>query len=426
MRQLFFIFAAAFLVAVFIYLAYQSNYSSAGIMNKRLASSHERKSSSSSLVTKRKFSSYENPYGCTLTHKRLAVYQGKWWHTEVFGFLLDYAKRCDHSITIYHSENHPTSALPLYTELFNPVTVRGTDSFRSEFDNYDAVFLTTPDDNLDEEFRKRNANRMIYCAHLTHPKFLHRWHVLRLYMTPLSGWPYVVQVYEGKNTIIPSHERTKEIIMIGTVFDGENYNVNHIYEFANKINKDNWKFVACTRYWKSTIPKPENVEMVMEASTATIYERIRKASYVLIFPSDSSWYHTDRITGALPLAVSVGTPIVTTQIMSEIYGINSNQGILYGNNPTELSDSMLSINDSQYTSLVKNITRYRRRLIRNNVAVIEMVMKGIPSMLPPNMVSITNEDNEEDIIDMNGIATPILPLADSFTRRIIPQVGCEK
>ena len=412
MRQLYYVFAAAFLVIIFIYLAYQSHNTNT---NKRTSGHNERKS-------KLKYSGYENPYGCSLTHKNLAVYQGKWWHTEVFGFLLDYAKRCNHQITIYHSENHPTSALPLYKELFAPVQVRSTDSFRSDFDGYDAVFLTTPDDNLDENFRRQFANRMIYCAHLTHPKFLHRWHVLRLYMTPLSGWPYVVQVYEGKNSIVPSTERTKEIIMIGTVFDGENYNVNDIYEFASKVNKGNWKFVAFTRYWKSNIPKPDNVEMIQEASTETIYERIRKASYVLIFPSENSWYHTDRITGALPLAVSVGTPIITTKMMKDIYGINHNQGILFGNNPTELSDATLSIDDNLYTSLVQNISKYRRRLIRNNVAVIEMVMKGIPNMMPGAAESNEDENN----IDINAVLSPMLPLSDAFTHRIIPPIGCDK
>jgi hypothetical protein len=358
---------------------------------------------------------------CTLPPKRLAIYQGRWWHTEVFGFLLDFARRCGHSITVYHSENHATSALPLWRALFAPLSVRPTAAFRGEHGAYDAIFLTTPDDDLDEYFRKEHAARTIYAAHMTHPKFLHRWHVLRMHMTPLAGYPFVLQAHAAQEAV-PAAARERAIVMVGTVFDGKNYEVAAIYRFAEAVGAAGWKFVAFSRHWDSGVPKPANVEMVEGAGTEDMYDRVRAASYVLIFPSDNSWYVTDRITGALPLAVGAGTPIITTARFADIYGLSPATGAVVGTGAEGLAAAVLAVKPPAYAALVTSMSAYRARVGVNNVGVIEMLLRGIPGLAAGAEAGAEGGSAAAEVGPGGGAA--MLPLPAKFATRTPPDIGC--
>ena len=208
----------------------------------------------------------------------------RWYHTEVFGSLIEYARACGHELVVFHRTGHATSALPLYERLFSPLSVRDPGDFRSQHETFDAIFLTTPDDDIDEALRKSIQHRTIYAAHLTHPKFLHRWHTLRLHMTPLAGFPYAIPVFAGGQAVLPAAGRERTIAMIGTVHDGQNYEIAKIMDFASAAMADGWKFVVFTRHWGAGEAPPFGVEMVQDANTEAVYERIRRCSFVLIFP----------------------------------------------------------------------------------------------------------------------------------------------
>ena len=216
--------------------------------------------------------------------RRLAILQVRWYHTEVFGSLIEYARACGHELVVFHRAGHATSALPLYERLFSPLSVRDPGDFRAQHEGFDAIFLTTPDDDIDEALRKSIQHRTIYAAHLTHPKFLHRWHTLRLHMTPLAGFPYAIPVFAGGQAVLPAAGRERTIAMIGTVHDGQNYEIAKIMEFASAAMADGWRFVVFTRHWGAGEAPPFGVEMVQDANTEAVYERIRKCSFVLIFP----------------------------------------------------------------------------------------------------------------------------------------------
>ena len=145
-----------------------------------------------------------NGYRCTVPPgRRLAIAQFKWWHSEVFGTILEYAKACDHGVVIYYNPMlHQTQAARMYEKLFSSsdIEIREPSRLFKDHAQYDALIFPTPDDEIDEGFRFENQHRAIYMAHLTHPKFLHRWHTLRLYMTPLAGYPYAIPVWAGSRT----------------------------------------------------------------------------------------------------------------------------------------------------------------------------------------------------------------------------------
>jgi len=231
-------------------------------------------------------------YQCTIPPgRKLAIAQKRWYHTEVFGFIFEYALACSHSVIVYHTQGHVTSALDLYLALFPflEVEVRNIEFVEKENEEYDAIFFTTPDDDINADFRYGIQHRSIYFAHLTHPKFIQRWHTLRLHMSPLAGYPFIIPAYRGDVPIVPAEGRAHEIIMVGTVHDGSNYNIKSVLEFFKQAFDKGWKAKIFTRYWGSQEKVPDFIDVIYVSSTVFMYEALQHATSVLIFPYDNLW-----------------------------------------------------------------------------------------------------------------------------------------
>jgi hypothetical protein len=210
---------------------------------------------------------------------RLAIYQGKWWHSEVFGIFIDHARECGHTLHIYYDEGHPTSAVPLYARLYaGGFEVRPLGEFMPQERTYDAVIFTTPDDIPDEGMQKRNAHRYIYTVHLLEPAYAKNWHVLRIHMSTVVAWPFVVPVYDGGDSPPPAGARGKEIMMLGTLWDGDNYDIKQVYRFAELLKPHGWTLVAYTRHWGSSkgavAAPPDNMRLELSKGT----EEVRAAA----------------------------------------------------------------------------------------------------------------------------------------------------
>lgn len=139
--------------------------------------------------------------GCRVpAGRKLAIYQPRSYHSEVFGVLLAYAKACGHSMPVFYDMQYDAlSALPYYDWLFGPVEKRNKDDFVGASSGLDAVFFTTPEipTSNGEDWHKANAHRFIYFTHLlSHPSYNKEYMVLRLHMTPLvAGPPFALPVY---------------------------------------------------------------------------------------------------------------------------------------------------------------------------------------------------------------------------------------
>jgi hypothetical protein len=208
---------------------------------------------------------------CEQGPMKLAIYQGRWYHSEVFGTLIDHANECGHSLTIYYEDGHATSAVPLYIALYpDRFSVREPRHFLAEQHSYDAVIFTTPDDIPDEGLQKRNAHRFIYTVHLLEPAYAKDWHVLRLHMSTVVSWPFVVPVYDGGDAPPPAAGRTKEIMMLGTLWDGDNYDIKQVYRLAELLAPHGWTLVAYTRHWGTDAKPPPNMRLEMSKGTVEV------------------------------------------------------------------------------------------------------------------------------------------------------------
>lgn len=360
---------------------------------------------------------------------KLAIYNPRKYHSEVFGVLIAYARACGHSITTFFDGGDSTSALPYYDWMYGPVEKAYISDFTKERQaDLDAVFFATPEilSGVGEDGHKSNTHRFIYYIHLlTHPAYYKEYMKLRLHMSPLvAGPPWALPVYfppqligegekggvflseaawawatSGGKTQLPKFNRgeaeplslppsnsrllsAKRLVMIGSMYDGENYVSGDIMAIAAGLEPLGWTVIIYSREWKSKggTPIPKNVVVKEMAATDFIIEAVQTATFMLIYPAPKSWYVTDRMTGGLPLAISQATPILTTPDFASIYGMGVNTGVLAAPNPTDAVAALSAVTEASYTALLHAMAVLRMRAWAHAVHTIEDLLLGVPSI----------------------------------------------
>jgi hypothetical protein len=355
---------------------------------------------------------------CQQPPMKLAIYQGKWWHSEVFGIFIDHARECGHSLVIYYDEGHATSAVPLYKRLYaGGFEVRPLGEFMPQERVYDAVIFTTPDDIPDEGMQKRNAHRYVYTIHLLEPAYAKNWHVLRIHMSTVVAWPFVVPVYDGGDSPPPAAARGKEIMMLGTLWDGDNYDIKQVYEFAKLLKPHGWTLVAYTRHWGSSKgevpPPPDNMRLELSKGTeevraspprpnekatpltspppsptppSQVFDYAKKVSFIIIWPSANSWYVVDRLTGSLPFAMSVGTPVLTSSAFASVYNLHEGRGALVAPDVAGLAEELVGkdgagapkLTAQRHQALIDTVYSYREEVRKQNTRTLDSLFSAIP------------------------------------------------
>lgn len=348
---------------------------------------------------------------CRISGLNLAVVQAQWYHTDQITFLFDYARRCSHLVTMYLIINNPKSAMDLQLRLFKDVIadVKETHLIEQDHQLFDAIFFITPNDPIDDIFRQRIAHKSIYSTHVSHRNGIKRWQILRLYMSPLVGYPFVIPAFIAPH--ISAEDRCRCIVMVGTIYDGVGQNVESVFEFLYAASKHGWTSKIFTRDFRSKVPTPDFVQLIFDASAETVFAAVQEASFVLIFPNEKSFHLTDRLTGIFPLAISTVTPIITTTAFAEIYGLSRESGVIFGDSSSKMFEVLDKVDPSQYHSLVQAMCSYRNAVLRNNYNSIEIILSGISDI--SSRFSMGNTLNSESYY--------LLPLSNNFSKRIIPE-----
>jgi hypothetical protein len=109
----------------------------------------------------------------------------------------------------------------------------------------------------------------------------------------------------------------------------------------------------------------------------------------------------------------VGTPIITTRLLAELYGFTeASAGVVSAEGAEAMAAAVSAAGNSaaRYAALVANIAALRTKLLANNVAVIELVLRGVPAVARAMAEA--------------GAPGDIMPLADGFAQRSTPELGC--
>ena len=104
---------------------------------------------------------------------------------------------------------------------------------------------------------------------------------------------------------------------------------------------------------------------------------------------------------------------MTTQLLADLYGFSeAGAGVVSADGAEAMAAAVGAVGNSapRYAALVAAVAAYRARLLANNVAVIELVLRGVPAIARAMAEA--------------GTAGDIMPLAEGYAQRTTPDLGC--
>ena len=154
--------------------------------------------------------------------------------------------------------------------------------------------------------------------------------------------------------------------------------MRQVYALATALAADGWAFVAYSRHWETDVPLPANWAVLLNRGTEEVYAAVRRASYVLVYPTDGSWYNVDRLTGAYPLAVSLCTPLMASTRFAEQYGLGPATGAVHGDGVDALAAAVRAVTPAGYAGMVAGLQAYRDRLVARNNELLDVLLLSVP------------------------------------------------
>ena len=92
---------------------------------------------------------------------------------------------------------------------------------------------------------------------------------------------------------------------------------------------------------------------------------IGKSDYVLVLARENSSYHTKQLSGIIPLAISVNTPLICDKKLAKIYSM-SKISITYNFKDNYLLKAIQTASIKDKSKLLINIKKFRQKIIEKN------------------------------------------------------------
>lgn len=255
--------------------------------------------------------------GFESSHKKIAAYNGFDFHYEMYGYILDYCKSRNYSLTIYSDNKNNLGYIDFYKSLFD-FDLQSISQFQEDRYDYDVIFLLT--DN-DDSFPTEDAkiNRKTICIdHL---------HEIRntAFETHVSTRPFAKERPWALPTfpILTSGEkmenmRDKEEDII--VFLGHTPNAHNKDVLQRIVSTRTIRLMVISRNNESSITGlPYPVEYYSDLSTEELINILLRASYVITDITNHKDYTHELLSGSIPLAFSTLTPLIMSKATNEYY-----------------------------------------------------------------------------------------------------------
>jgi hypothetical protein len=106
----------------------------------------------------------------------------------------------------------------------------------------------------------------------------------------------------------------------------------------------------------------------VDISARKMMKSISEADYVLTLVKKNSSYHRNQLSGIIPLAVSIGTPLIIDRDLAEIYGLSESNSLIYDfSGPNTIKNTVLNIleqRNGKKDSKIESLFRYRDKMIK--------------------------------------------------------------
>jgi hypothetical protein len=314
----------------------------------------------------------------------VAIYQKKPWHTEVMGVFMELCKLEHIKMTIYNEYSNNVDYIHYYCNLFNydKKLIKPCSELNSiNAKNHDIIIFTTAEDSINYSSIKDVKNKIIFVDHGAFPlRIFTKRHIV---MSPLvinklkKSEHFNDMRIDCMLPIIKSYNnytiKKKNVFGILGYFyhcinNSELLTQRDALDLIHTLDKFKYADFEIEIYLRVPPPiihkkhkilfdaikqKSDKVTIFWELPTNKLVDRIRKCKFLLPLAHKGGCYHTERLTGILPMAISNNIPLVVDLKIKEIYNL---KGVLvYKESLSEAMAQMLLIDDDKYENLIKKI-----------------------------------------------------------------------
>ena len=112
-----------------------------------------------------------------------------------------------------------------------------------------------------------------------------------------------------------------------------------------------------------------------------MFDYAKKVSFIIIWPSANSWYVVDRLTGSLPFAMSVGTPVLTSSAFASVYNLHEGRGALVAPDVEALAEELTGegkLTPQRHQALIDTMYSYREEVRKQNTRTLDNLLGAVP------------------------------------------------
>lgn len=305
---------------------------------------------------------------------KIALYQYKPQHTEIFGMFYELCRNYD--LHIYHNITDKLSFVNYYNQLFNNNNINYHNCQDIYNHSFDILILATSQDIIDKKFVKNNIHKIIFVNHLcSHYLSYMKYNIV---LTPILHKSTTFQntickcIYPIYQNDCINHEYENVFLIVGNL-------VSRNIDDLHRILKTNYNFklviVSRTPTLSNRLKKYKNVEIHNYIGTDKLDKILKKTKFILSIPQKNGWYYNERLCGDIMLSINNNIPIIIPKDLNEIYKIG---GVIeYENSLMEVIDVINNITKNDYKILQNYLLTSKNKIIKNNKIIFQELISEI-------------------------------------------------
>lgn len=312
----------------------------------------------------------------------LALVQLTKKHTEIFGVFIELiVVKFKWNLTIYYNlEDDKYTFVNYYQDLFNTnIEVVPTSDFKHRKDDHDFYIFTSSADKLEDSLL--NNDFLSKCIFVNHQAPHWKEYMYKnIIVSPLIHSPqldattvqYILPIYKNYAKLHSSFTKNN-IAIIGAIrLNLKDKDVKLLIDLINKKDMNFKVFIFMRkRDWYNIsrrfpiLKEHSKIKVFSGLTTEDMINKLQNVKFILPLAKKGGWFHWQRLTGTIPLALNLNIPLILDNKLASIYGIK-NCGICYENSILEVIDKAEKITKKRYYKLIENIVNYKKDIYKQN------------------------------------------------------------
>lgn len=302
-------------------------------------------------------------------------------HTEIIGGVITMLSRNSVSTINIFTKKYYSSFVPYYKKIFSK-NVRWfyfedvNESLYQEVNKNDLIIFLTGDDY--EDFETPPSKTLLINHSVDHIKEYKKFKTCgQVAISPIFK-PHNITFFLNVFPVVPSFKESNKIeIFITGLTNPENKDVDKLEELFEKLHKrdnmlPNGKVVKFNiiNYYEID----EQFDKYVDSGLLTIYvdakatkmmKLLKRSTFAMVIAKENSTYHTKQLSGVIPLAMSLGVPLICDNKIAKIYGM-SRISVTHNYNGDYLYRALVNASKKDLSILKNKVVAFRNKKIIQN------------------------------------------------------------